>query len=463
MQPAENETYRVVITRGDNREILAFREDERVSLPAVTVPKWQRLAYCVTERIAELWNLETIYLFQPTLQPQSQEMNHANYLVLEARNRRWQPVANLKWVFLEELSSQLPSNEAQVLRGILETADSYNKETSPGPFARAGWLDEASSWVQSCLEIDGLRLTGKFRQFNGGPFFSLIRFETGGPAMWFKAVGEPNVREFHVTCELAQRYPRFFPRIMGVHRDWNAWLMQEVEGTQLDDALTFPNVANAVGTLADLQLELMRCTNDLTELGCPDWGLPRIFDHIDPFCQVAEALMRQQTTNAPPPMTPAEVRGLGFDLKAACYRLADVGIPSSITNGDFSPYNIVVDPDRCIFIDLAETYIGHPFFTFQYLLDWMHTYHPELDPWQDQLSRIYAEKWTMLASSSGIAQALLLSRLLTVFWHAAGANGWNNQQGYLDKNRAKYLRALTRRMKDRASQIPNLRDQCYTT
>jgi len=56
--------------------------------------------------------------------------------------------------------------------------------------------------VQRAIEPYGLRLSGEFRQLNASPTFALLRLETTGQALWFKAVGEPNLREFPIPSPI---------------------------------------------------------------------------------------------------------------------------------------------------------------------------------------------------------------------------------------------------------------------
>jgi len=64
----------------------------------------------------------------------------------------------------------------------------------------------------------GVRLTGKFRQLNASPTFSLIRLETNGVALWFKATGKPNEHELAIALSLARLFPRYVPRVLGLTR-----------------------------------------------------------------------------------------------------------------------------------------------------------------------------------------------------------------------------------------------------
>src|SRR5208282_4489148 len=110
-------------------------------------------------------------------------------------------------------------------------------------------------WVTRSIEPLGLHLSGPFRQFNGSPTFSLIRFETNGPAVWFKAVGEPNVREFPITMALGKACPNYVPAVIATRPDCNGWLTREVEGINLGGSLDLSLWTTTASTLARLQVQ----------------------------------------------------------------------------------------------------------------------------------------------------------------------------------------------------------------
>jgi hypothetical protein len=58
-------------------------------------------------------------------------------------------------------------------------------------------------WISSSLQTHSMFLTGAFRQFNASSTFSLIQFETNRRPVWFKAMGQPDIRECPVTLALA--------------------------------------------------------------------------------------------------------------------------------------------------------------------------------------------------------------------------------------------------------------------
>jgi hypothetical protein len=235
--------------------------------------------------------------------------------------------------------------------------------------------------------------------------------------------------------------------------------MEHLEN-RLDQMLEFEKWKQAVTTLADFQMELAGKTDYLLGIGCRDWRMARIVGLVDPFVEKMDALMRQQETSPPLVLTTNELLALGHALKNACDRLSSLGIPDSFTHGDFSAGNILADRERCVLIDLAESYLGHPFLTFQYLLDGLHTYHPECDSWHEGLREAYAGRWRDFCSAEEVDETLRLVPLVTILWHAVGGNGWQDPEGFLYTRRAKYYRSLARQMYHRAKQLEGSQTVC---
>ena len=205
----ETEMFKVIVSRHLNSEVLLFPDGKSFALPAVPVPRWSRVTPQISEGILELSGIRTICLFYPDLQKTRNE-GSAQYMVAEPIDPSWKPTG-LRWISRDDLWNSLSSSEeARSVENALATGDAYNAGASHGNFARSGWFHELIAWTQKHLDRYGLTTTGEFRQLNCGPTFSLVRLETTGPAVWFKAVGEPNLREFPIATILANHFPSLF-------------------------------------------------------------------------------------------------------------------------------------------------------------------------------------------------------------------------------------------------------------
>jgi Phosphotransferase enzyme family len=457
MRNEENEPYRLVIVFEEvSKFLLVCGTEGRVSLPEVTIPKWQRVAESLTARVKESWNLDAICLFDPVWEYKPTLDVRCNYRVLESCDALWEPRKNYALFETASVSREsfISPEDSRVVECSLRLLNEYNSGATPGPFAQSGWLGRLRAWVQQQIGTQGLMLADTQRHFNSSPFFNLMRFETvGDSAVWFKAVGEPNLREYPITAGLAQDYPRYFPKLLGIHPEWHGWLTAEANLPLLQDTDDIENWKSAVETLADLQVELVDREKYLLNLGCTDWRVDQITRRIDPFLTALEEIMKLQPKTPPAILSKCELDELGGTLKAACQRLQVLGIPNTYIHGDFGPQNILSSRTQCLFIDLAESGVGHPFLTFQYLLDCLHRSHPELDATHSDLRRAYGTQWRSFATDEEIADAFKLAPLVTLLWHAMSCSGWQQSRGNLDGDAAKYLRSLVRSMKARASEL----------
>jgi hypothetical protein len=105
-----------------------------------------------------------------------------------------------------------------------------------------------------------------------GAKLCLIYAATNGPGVWFKAVGEPNLREYAVTCALNQLGSAYLPQILAMHDGWHGWLALEISGHRLDEIWDIRYWKNAANSLAALQLESLGSTEALLPAGCA-WSI----------------------------------------------------------------------------------------------------------------------------------------------------------------------------------------------
>jgi hypothetical protein len=456
----ETTTLKVIIARHSNSEILLVHDGHNLTLPTVTIPKWTRFTPEIAECVLQQSGLRTISLFHPETKNTAGELDD-QYVILEPRDSSWQPPAGFRWVSQDRLPNSFSSEqEAQSLENALATADAYNSGRLRGPFARTGWFDDRVSWAQEQLDPYGLTITGEFRQLNCGPTFSLVRLETTGPAVWFKAVGEPNLREFPITTALAQHFPGYLPSLIGAQPSWNGWLTFEAEGSMLDEKSDLATWKKAARTLAELQIQSATKEPALLDAGCRNVGISMLSDQIDPFFHVMAELMARQPKVPPPMLASTELRALAAQLKEACACLAAIGLPETLGHMDFNPGNIIASQDSCVFLDWAEAYVGHLFCTFEYLREQLSRNHPDKKASQSEVTSCYLDPWISLASADEAARALEITPLVAVFAYALSSNAGQDAERLENPKLAGYFRSLVRRMQREAQLWDERRQQC---
>jgi thiamine kinase-like enzyme len=447
---------RLIILRRCNSEVFLSRSAEGYVLPEVQIPKWQRIAPHVVKQVNKTYELETICVFNPQSRKAATFDSDRLYQVLELVGSH-NHIERTVWIPRSEvphLTFRSPE-EHQMLEAALQEADLYSSGELTGPFGKPGWIYEVIAWMTPFLEEHELELTNRWLQHNASPNFSLVRFETTGPAVWFKAVGEPNLREYRITTKLAESYPFHLPRIIAIHDDWHAWLMEEVKGVHPDETSDLEAWGLAVRALASLQRETLGNCEALLAIGCRDLRIERLLDQIPKFLDVVSKLMERQVVTSPAPLSTAQIDDLERKLVAACEVLQALPPPETLGHSDLNPGNIVVSPNRTVFLDWAEANVGHPFLTFEYLLAHLQRQRANFTSWRDVLRQAYGEVWKPFFGQKELEKAFRLTPIVAVYAYALAMPGWQDITRRNDPTSTKYLRSLVRRMY-REAQAPEL-------
>jgi hypothetical protein len=461
MQP-DRARYRLIITRRRAAEILLSKKPSGCSLPVLEVLAGSRVAEQLVAGTKQECRLQTYCLSTGTLPTSTQESSLDRYAVMEVVRHDDDTPTDAIWISSEEVASNatLLLADRTAVHSSLEDLNRYTAQPEAGPFARPGWIEELFGWVQDQIKPLGLRLGGGFRQLNASPTYSLVRLETTGAAVWFKAAGHPNSHELPISLLLSRLFPRYVPAILGVHALWNGWLSTEVPGTSLDEITDCSAWERVARDLAGLQIASVGRSAELLEAKCRDLRLPRLVELIDPFLARMDELMAAQEKQSPAPLTGRELALLGDQLRDGCSLLQSLGLPDTLSHLDFNPGNIIVSPDRCVFLDWAEAYVGHPFLTFEYLLEHLRRSHPGKTSQESAARFAYAERWNSLYPLGVISEAMAVTPLITVLAYAVCVQGFADSRPDDDPRLGAFLRALTRRMRLEASAYRERREQC---
>ena len=459
-QQNEHESYRVIVLGRRGTEILLVPSGERHMLPWVEIPRWQRVAENLTVALKSDWGEEVVCLFEPTteLPPDGlfagyQAAEHLNSCGYSKMPTRWVPLSTLRQDSLIEAPDYL------AIKQVVGVCNRQIEGTSAGRFARLGWFSELRNWIESVIEPMGLHLNGRFRQLNASASFSLVRFETEGPAMWFKAVGEPNLREFGVTSVLAQLFPEYLPPLVATRRDWNGWLSNEVEGKLLSDVQEHAPWEQATAALARLQIKSIDRGPQILGAGVHDLGSLALSRLIHPFLSVVAQLMERQKKVPPAVLGHEDLLALADCLQSAVDATEATGIPETLGHLDLNPGNIIVSTNKCAFLDWVEAFVGNPLFSLDYLLQHARRAFGEDSDVRTKMIAAYCTEWSDVLSEAAIADALAFAPLLAVFACAVGNDRWREPHR-LDEPTAGYLRSLARRMYRESRKLADRRTLC---
>lgn len=445
------DSFRVLLFQRRASELLVEETERGYALPALAVPPNSRVAEEVTSAIEKLWGLSAYCLFDLACSCGS----HPAYRHQVAEAVRITPDApnGMCWCSLTSCTDANFRNHADVeaIQAALKAFESYRSDKQHDPFGKPGWLSLVADWVASQAACVELRLSGNIRQLNASPDSSLIRFETNGPALWFKAAGEPHRHEYAITLELAARFPRYLPRLVASHPEWNAWLSTEVERTHLSETSSASDWENAATALANLQMASLGNGLHLIESGCKDVRASSLLERIDPFFSCIAPLMMSQTKQTPAPLTERELATLATDVRKALEELTRSNVPSALGHLDCNPGNIVVSRRQTVFLDWAEGCVGHPFFTFQYLLEHWRKFHGRCHREEEAFVSAYTNLWSCFLSPRCLVADFLRIPLLAAFAYAASGSALSRAAAHPEA--ATFLRSITRRMKREADAL----------
>jgi len=452
------ESWRLIVLDQQRREILVVpdKNPPALCLPTVDIPSGQRIAEGLNRAVKSTWNCNAICLFTPTVTSPSQ----LRYAVIESLQYP-ETCSNYHSVRLHDLaaSSFLDQGDFLALQQCLAELRSHEIDAG-APLTRQRWFVDLQSWIADLLRPFELKLTGEFDQLNASPSFSLFRFETTGSDVWFKAVGEPNLREFPITLELARRFPGYLPKIIGHRSDWNGWLAFSAGLKNLSDTGDLASWESTVNSFANLQIDSIESSEALLEAGAHDLRTQNLSLLVQPFLDVVSRLMREQTKASPKPLSEDDLGLLGLRLQDAITLLEDLRVPNALGHLDLNPENVVLAGEKYKFLDWAEAYIGLPFFSFEYLLAHLRRTAGFVPEQESSLLATYSRPWIEILSQEVVTEAFSFVPLVAVFAYAAGLRAWLDEEALADPKVAGCIRSLARRMNREAVQLIDRRVPC---
>jgi aminoglycoside phosphotransferase (APT) family kinase protein len=447
----DHDFFRILLYGRNEKELLLERNNKGFALPSILIPRYTRVARQITEAIRKDWQLQTCCLFQVLDRAYAVEL--CGEISTQSTNRNWLPIHTLA----EEGFSE--AQDFLAIESATKIFEQYRNNETVSPFGKLGWLRDVTGWVESVAAPLGLRLTGEFQQFNASSTFSLIRFETNGSALWFKAIGEPNLHEYSLTCKLAAAFPEFLPCVVAVQPGWNAWLSVEAEGAHLTEDTSISDWQRVVSDFARLQLATFGNALHLIDAGCKDARTQVLQSHVRPFFDFAAELMDQQTKPTPAPLSRLEIQTLARDVEASLACLAASDIPNVLLHMDLNPNNVLVGKSRCVFLDWAEGAVGCPFVSFEYLREHWRKLHGANAVAEQALVSAYTKEWQSFVSPAAVEAAFGHTPLVAAFASVALNKPWQKHESSRLPS-APYLRSLARRMQREAHALQERSVMC---
>ena len=420
-------------------------------LPTVNITPGRRFAEAITEAIRNSWKLNSVCLSNnPTFL--AKNCNGVCYQAVEAIREIMPDKSSGYWTEIAALTRD-SFRDGEDYAAIVRILNELSSADELQPFTRRRWFAELQSWVESTIRPFGLHLAGDFRQISGSPSFSLIRLETNGRALWFKAVGEPNLREFRIAVELSNLFPDYVPSVLSTLPRWNGWLTWEVEGMSLENAESSRDWQIAAAALARLQIASLGHSQDLIQFGSRDLTVRSLSHLVAPLFDAITEVMAQQPRVPPPVLTKTELLQLKQGILEILGCFAGLEIPETLGHLDLNPGNVFLSQSECVFLDWAEAYVGCPFWSFAYLLQHYRRSGYADAAGENAMSDAYWQIWASLIPQQDLACAQASLSVMAVFVYACQIDHWKRPPESSDQRQDAYLRSLARRMKNELDQL----------
>jgi hypothetical protein len=416
----QSESWRLLIVSRHGSDILLNSSATGFELPRILIPGNQRIAAGIVLGAEEQLGLRVVALYE-IFPPGQSDPVAESYHAAVSHCTSQSALKGLFWTPIDSVlaDSHLSGDDRLAVQALWSKWETTKSDPLAEPFAQPGWFAEVTDWIAKSLDKDSMFLTGSFRQLNASSTFSLIRFDTNSKPVWFKAVGEPNTREFAVTLALARICPAHLPRVIASESAWNAWLAEEAGGTSLAVATCAMAWQTAAVGFARLQLLARSELHMIPEYEVRDLRsrrllslVPRFFERME-ACQAAAGFCGEEL---PPATDLPALRDTVIDTLTA---LEGLDIPDTIGHMDLNPHNIFCSDSGNVFLDWAEAFIGCPLFSFEYLVQHFRRTPFAASSSEEDLRNSYLACWGCLLPAENIHAATRLIPLAALFAYAA--------------------------------------------
>src|SRR5215831_6335732 len=441
-----SESCRLLLLRSAAEEVLLCSEHGGLQLPEIGLAAHERIAASLNRTVRRELGLEVISLYEvSSADPPSPEVFY--HAALSARPDDDIPPGTC-WMEVDSLTPDSFSRSAdfQALLRFQSDVTAIEDGGQSEPFRNPNWFLRVTAWVSKALRPCGLRLSGAFQQLNASATFSLIRFETDGRPVWFKAVGEPNTREFHLTLELSRKCSEYLPKVLAHNAAWNAWLAEEATGIPLSRRAEFRHWESAAESLARLQIMALPHAEELSAAGARNLSPSQLLSGVAPFCEWIARSTERSDSIAGEQLRNRHSVELGRAIEDALCQLDRLHLPVTLGHMDLNPQNIFCTGDACVFLDWAEGFTGCPFFAFEYLVQHFRRCFQANPSLEVQLRDRYLRSLEPLLSKRDLDNVLTFCPLAALFAYANTLSSSLLERGSLTAAQETYLLGLARKM-----------------
>ena len=279
------------------------------------------------------------------------------------------------------------------------------------------WRQLAVSWLDEQLAVAGVRRTREVEQPHLRPWATVLKAQTTGGTVWFKACGPATAFEVGLYRLIDHVAPEHVlsPIATDLTR---GWIVLPDGGLSLGDHLTGAELAHAMETAVSsyghLQRTLAPHVGDLLALGITDMRPASMPGRFEEALQAVGAHI-EASGDATDRTTYERVLGLGETVGTWCDELAAAGGLLSLDHNDLHPWNILTTradgTGRAKFYDWGDSVVAHPFASMLVPLGYMqHHLGVSLDhPRVLRLRDAYLDAFTDLGPHTELVETLQLA------------------------------------------------------
>ena len=199
---------------------------------------------------------------------------------------------------------------------------------------------------------------------------------------------------------------------------------------------------------------------EIAATGAHDLSLTKLAESVPGFLRVMLQLMEQQTKTPPPVLGSEDLARLEDGIQSAIRQTIDFDFPETLGHLDLNPDNIVGSSHHCVFLDWAEGYFGHPFFSIEYLIQHFRRTRLANPQREIELRASYLAAWRSLLSDARLNRIMHFIPLLAVFAYATASELWRDRETMRNPRLAGYFRALVRRMSSELERLSRMEAVC---
>lgn len=306
------------------------------------------------------------------------------------------PSGKGRWVDKESLS-QLEFMPA-IFRSVMDTWFHEVEEDSAvsvvEPWFCRGWVADVRAWVSDCMVLSDTLSQAAVAQVRFWQRSAVLRVQTSGGCVYFKACPKELRQEIATTDFLAQKIPDRIPNVIASDAGKGWMLTEEIEGVKLDTLSEAEPWCQALTAYAQLQQDALGFLDELTM--CADWRPLSMLSAFESLLNRLPSLL----DGYPAPLTEREIEGLRAMIpkfESLCQSVEAYGVPCTLEHCDANGDNFWMGSNGLIVTDWAESCITHPFIgVVNFILE--DEDFPKVPNVKIQFQNAYLKAWTDFAS-----------------------------------------------------------------